>query len=530
MIINFLGASYEGRSPNIDASRSVNLYPELTGTQDNKAQLALVGTPGLNLFATSLDGTANAVRGLYTFNGVMYGVMLNKLYSINSSGVPTVRGTLSTSTGRISFSNNGASANGIGGNQLMMVDGDNGYIYNIVTTTFTTIVSAAGWTDVRSVGKPKQVEFLDGYFIVSNGTMSYWVSDLWNGLLWSALATAPVSATPDSIKAVINHRQQIFFIKQWSTEVWSDVGVPTTEGSPLARVPGAVYDFGIASEWSIAKGGNSFYFLCTQRTNDGGETVGVAEITEYSPVIISPPAINYKISTSTTHTNCFGYCYSEQGHMFYVLTNPTDNWTIVYDATTKMWHERSSLSDVTGDVNRHLSNCYTFANDKHYVGDYRNGNVYEMSATYYTDSGLPIFAWRTAQTIIDPNVHNSVFVSKLTVDMETGVGTNSLTVIAVTPYPAGWSGTANVLIKADGSVTGGASTTGSPNPLAYLSWSNDAGHTWSAEYSASMGTQSAYTTRLMWRRLGKARDRVFRIAFRDAVKRIVIGAYVEASA
>ena len=41
-------------------------------------------------------------------------------------------------------------------------------------------------------------------------------------------------------------------------------------------------------------------------------------------------------------SDAFGYCYSDGGHTFYVLTFPSGNATWVYDATTAMWHERST--------------------------------------------------------------------------------------------------------------------------------------------------------------------------------------------
>lgn len=570
--IAFIGGSYLGRSPNVDASRSVNWF--LENYPDNttgKAQAAMVGTPGLNLFALAIGASTSAVRGLTTFNNVLYGVIDSKLYSIASDGTPTIRGTLTTSTGRCLFENNGVLANGVGGNQLMIVDGANGYIYNASTHVFSTI-SGGGWP-----GTPTSLQYLDGYFISGNSSMSYWVSDLYDGLTWNALATSPVSATSDSIKTIVNHRQQLFFLKEWTTEVWYNNGTPTATGSPFSRVSGAVYDYGIAAPWSIANGGNSFFFLCTQRVEDGGEIVGVAEVTEYSPVIISTPAINYKISQSTNFTNIFGYCYSEQGHMFYVMTNPTDDWTIVWDATTKMWHERSSFASNYTTVKRHASNCYAYCYGKHFVGDYRNSNIYEMSATYLTDNGNAIYSFRTAQTMWDNQGIYNIFISKLIIDIETGIGTDTPVIVAVTPFKAGWGGNAtatykgtygagtpyslhdivlystvqyiciqagtgqqpdtattywstpipNILILANGNITGAARYDSSVDPLASLSWSNDGGHTWSAEYTMSLGQQADYSTRLIWRRLGHARNRVFKLGISASVKKNLIGAYVE---
>jgi hypothetical protein len=523
MQIPFCGATYSGRSVNIDASRSVNLYPELTGAQDNKTQMVMVGTPGLSAFVMSIAGHTTDIRGIHSFNGLMYAVIYDKLYSIAADGTPTSRGTLSTNTGRVSIIDNGITANGAGGNQLIIVDGTAGYTWNPVTTTFASI------TDADFPGTPQQVEYIDGYFIVTNGSMSYFVSDLYNGNSWNALAFSPVSATQDNIVSVISHRQQLFFLKSLSTEVWYNAGTPTTSGSPFLRASGSVFDYGIAAKWSVTKGGNGFFFLCTTRNSDDSTTVGVAEVTEYQPTIISTPAINYKITSSTSITDCFGYCYSESGHIFYVLTNPTDNWTISYDTATKLWHERSSLANDFVSVNRHLGNCYANFNGKHYLGDYRGANVYEMSSAYYNDAGNKIWSFRTAQTISDPSEQDSIFIDKLIIDAETGVGNSSSTIDPVTPFPAGWSGTANVLILANGSITAGAILNSTVNPTASLSWSNDSGHTWSSSYPVSMGIENAFSTRMTWRRLGRARNRVFKIGINDSVKKIILGAFVRAS-
>jgi hypothetical protein len=73
-------------------------------------------------------------------------------------------------------------------------------------------------------------------------------------------------------------------------------------------------------------------------------------------------------------------------------------------------------------------------------------------------------------------------------------------------------------------------TTNTPywlNSQAQLSWSNDGGHTWSNDYQASVGAIGQYKTRLIWRRLGYARDRVFRVAFSEPTKTVLIGAVME---
>lgn len=528
MLIPFLGPTYNGRSSSIDASRCVNLYPELTGTQDNKTQLALVNTPGLLAFSVSM-GT-NPIRGLHVFNGRMFAIIDSNICEINTNGSVSILGTINTSTGRVQMLDNGVSNTGVGGNQLLIIDGTDGYILDITTDTKTTIPTNAGggWQDLTtgSYG-PVQAAFIDGYFVVTNGTMKYWVSDLYDGLTWNALAFSPVAGTSDSIVAVVAHRQQLYFLKQNSTEVWYDSGTSTSFGSPFARVSGAVLNYGCAAPWSVAKAGDSFFFLGTSRMGSQGEVVGVYEVTEYGAVPVSTPAIAYRITTSSNNTNCFAYSYTESGHVFYVLTNPDNDWTLVYDITTKMWHERSSFGINFSTAKRHVSNCYVYFNKKHYVGSYIAPTIYEMSENYYTDGGNVIRRWRTAQTLQDKDLLDNVFVYSLQFDMETGVGSDSTQVIS-SMFPAGRSGTANVLLLADGTTPAGAVLMSLSTPTIGLSWSKDEGDTWSTPIEKNLGTPTNKTQRAIFRRLGAARNRIFKFSTSDPMRVRIANVYIEA--
>jgi hypothetical protein len=131
------------------------------------------------------------------------------------------------------------------------------------------------------------------------------------------------------------------------------------------------------------------------------------------------------------------------------------------------------------------------------VGDFRNGNIYEMRSDVYTDNGDPIVAVRIAQHQADKRELGNIIIHKLVVDAETGVGLVG---------PAGVA------------------------PMAALAWSDDGGHTYSSDYAVAMGAMGKYNTRMIWRKLGRSRDRVFRLAMADPVKKVLIGAYIEATA
>jgi len=194
----------------------------------------------------------------------------------------------------------------------------------------------------------------------------------------------------------------------------------------------------------------------------------------YTPQVISTPSIAYQISTYSTITDAFGYGYQYEGHDFYVLTFPTAKKTWVYDASTKQWHERGHTINDTFP-NRERYNCHVFAFGKHLFGDLSNGNIYQLDATVGTIDSTRIPRERTTSTITDEE--QRVRISSLQLDMEEGIGDPNV-----------------------------ATDTGM-----WMSWSKDGGHTYSDEIERSAGEAGDYSRRVMWRRLGKARNWTFRL-------------------
>jgi hypothetical protein len=65
------------------------------------------------------------------------------------------------------------------------------------------------------------------------------------------------------------------------------------------------------------------------------------------------------------------------------------------------------------------------------------------------------------------------------------------------------------------------------DPKAMLQWSDDGGHTWSNEQWASIGKIGERLARVRWRRLGRSRDRVFKVTITDPVRVVILGASTE---
>jgi len=243
-------------------------------------------------------------------------------------------------------------------------------------------------------------------------------------------------------------------------------------------------------------GGGSLFFIGYQQQNKGAELIGVVQLSGYGVEVRSPAGMVAKMQKlgKDSLDGAVGYCYSDEGHTFYVLT--IGDYTVAYDITTSMWHERSTWREPSspGITGRHVGACYAKWSGKHLLGSYKSGIVYEMSSSFLDDDGVPIRSERIAPVLHDLEDFEDLFFYRFYVDMETG-GTTDPTA----------------------------------DPKAMLSWSDDSGRTWSSEYEASIGKQGEYMCRLIWRKLGYGFNRVFKLAISDKVKRILVGTYVDVS-
>jgi hypothetical protein len=119
IVLPILGAGIAGRSKAVSAQKRQNLFLEVKPEKD-KTNLAAYPTPGLTLFANAGNNPSRGLWWLQSLN-LLYSVNANKLLEIDKNGVVTERGTLSTAEGTVSISDNAQ--------QIIIVDGENGYIY-----------------------------------------------------------------------------------------------------------------------------------------------------------------------------------------------------------------------------------------------------------------------------------------------------------------------------------------------------------------------------------------------------------------
>lgn len=466
----FVGGAYVTRSKNFGVEQCINLYPEI-GTRTTKSPSALIGTPGKRLWATLAGG---GVRGAHRFNPAVSLVVVGRnVYSVTTAGVGTLLGTITTTTGVVSMANNGT--------VVMLVDGARGYVINPVLGTFNMITDP-------DFGVADTVWFIDGYFVTNRtGTGQFQTSTLY-GTDFDALNFSTAEGAPDLLLSLLVDHREIWLFGETSTEVFFNSGNPDF---PFERINGAFIEQGCAAKFSPAKMDNTVYWLTADERGHGM----VQRAQGYQPQRVSTHAVEYAIAQMDRIDDAFAITYQQEGHSFYQLTFPTAEQTWVFDAATELWHQRAWRDPVDNSLNRDRTQCQMSFAGETIVGDWENGNLYVLDLDTYTDNGDPIPRIRTCPHIADKN-YNWVFYHSLHVDMQTGVGLDG---------PLAAQGT---------------------DPQAMLQWSDDGGHSWSNELWTGIGKIGERTRRVKWRRLGRSRDRVFRVTVTDPVKVVFIGASV----
>ncbi len=318
--------------------------------------------------------------------------------------------------------------------------------------------------------------FLNGYFIFAElGTGRFFISGLY-GVDFDQLEFATAEAAPDDVVAVAGDHRELWVLGKQSVEIFYD---SADTDFPFQRVAGAVSDHGCAGPFAFAQGDNSLFTL----SNDGI----IYRYQGYAPVRVSTHEVETDIKDRDWE-NCKAFCFVDEGHTFIQFNFPDRTW--VYDAATGLWHVRKHL-----DYQRHHASCYAYCYRKHWIGHFAKPQMLQMNTDYQQDDGRPLLF----EGILPPLHANGEMMTFNSLEIVVEVG--------------------------EGTATGEGA-----DPKATMAFSDDNGKTWSNDREASIGKAGDRKRRVIWRRLGAARNRSFRIRMSSPVKRIVQGvAYVEVS-
>ncbi len=453
----------------ISHQECTNWYVNIVQTQ-GLSQETLFGTPGINQLLTT-GSVLNANRGAWIKNGIPYFVNGEVLYSITRSTVSgeetftaNALGSI-PGTSRLSMADNGT--------QLMvLIPGGGGYIYNEdAGTPFAQITDS----DFIANGAPQYVRFIDGYFAVTTDTKKWIVSNLNDGLSWSALDFGTAESDPDTIVAPVVINNQIFIIGSETTEGFQNIG---GSGFPFQR-NNIFLDKGCNAPFSLIKTNGQFFMIGSGKNE--------------SPSIWAFNGNNYnKISTTAIDSilhkysdaqirSAFSWSYAQRGAFFVGFTLPDRSF--VYDMATERWHERKSV--VSEETIPWRVSSMVNAYGRILVGDSLDGRIGELRTDVYTEYDENII--RVISTQPFQNEGDEINVPILELTMEAGVGNESV-----------------------------------PDPVITMATSKN-GKTFTYERIRHIGRVGDYKRRVFWRRNGRyPKFVVMRFRLSDAVKPVII--------
>lgn len=566
MKISLVGPSYTLQSVVAGAQQCMNWYPETIMVGDEPRKQVLFGRPGLKFFAQL---TPTEIRCLWGSGGRLFAIHANKESEIHSDGTVTVQpgtvaqGTIAPDPAQI-FSN---------GHQLMIISGglvycDNGSgpvpVLMAVTGTASTTgtdnqvhLLTGGPFDTSMVGKTLRMDgsfyhidavpvttpagilmlvtpnppassesawevasgapldavsggFLDGYFIVNrvprpdlpasqDPGRQFNISALYDGTSWNPLDFGVKEGYADYINSILCDHEELWLLGKETTEIWTNIG-STVDASgvatfPFQRNPGAFIHDGSVAVYAPCSVGQ---YTCWLGGSPTGETIAYRALA-FTPERISTYAqeqswnsANFKVSDAVS------YAYRDGGHLFWVINFWQQQKTWVYDMAEGLWHERAGYDTAAKVFLRYKPWFHAFIAEwgqggKHIVGDPNTGKLYEQSLNYYSDDGAAIQYQRAFPHLL--NEDKNQFHHRFEAYMETGaVGATD------------------------------------PELLIGLDWSDDRGHTFIV-YTINQfgGAAGEYNRRCVWRRLGRSRDRVYRLGVQGTTKVAMTDAFLEAT-
>ena len=469
----FAGGFYKSDSLPLSAQECTGWYPNHPQAAA-LSQETLFGVPGKTQL-TAGEGTREANRGADVLSGTPYWVNGNLLYRLDRTVVAaletfsvTALGTVE-GTGRVSMANNGTQL-------CIMVPGGAGYIFTADPDTFTEITDL----DFRANGDPQSVVFVDGFFAFNTDSKKYIVSALNNGLAYNALDFGTAESDPDIISALIVHNNQLFVAGSETIEAQQNIG---GADFPFQRT-GLFADTGVDAPFSVVKTKGGFMFIGSGKD----EAPAIWEWTGNAPAKRSTTAIDTLLQTFTEDeiSESFAWSYAQKGAFFVGFALP--GTTLVYDLTTKLWHERKSqIVDFNGNTQtvRDRANSVVSAYSRILIGDSQDGRIGSLESDVYDEYDadmVRVFATQPFQ-----NNMQSFSVPYLELTVESGVGNSAV-----------------------------------PDPKMRLAISKD-GKTFGYSRTRRLGKIGEFTHRSTWNRNGRMpRMAVLRFTLSDAVKPVVL--------
>lgn len=315
----------------------------------------------------------STIRGLTTFNGVLYAVRDADLIRLDSAGAATTIGAIGSAGGPVDFAANLT--------QLGIADGYGLWVYN-----GTTLVQSPDYVPGTRIGTMDQRTFG-----IQLSSQRFAWSDLADMMSFPALNFASAESVPDNLVGMAVVYGELLLMGEYSGEVWTSTGGDDV----VSRNKSAYIEYGLAAPHSLRNAGGSVMWL---GRNERGQA-SVFRMAGYQGAAVSTRAIEERFEgLDISGANAWVYMLGKQE--FFCLNCPNVDTTLIYDTTWKQWHEGAEL--VNGSFQPWRPTCHAFAYGQHYVGA-DDGIIYRMDSEINNFAGDVKCRSRISPVISDPS-------------------------------------------------------------------------------------------------------------------------------
>lgn len=363
-----------------------NYLPCRAEKEGARSPLMLKTPPGLFPWL-ELEG-APPVRGLHDCEGRLFAVIGTTLYRINPKGVAVPIGTI-PGNGRVSMDHN-QRANG---QQLTVVNGSAGYVYDTYADTFERI------TDTGFPGSPV-IRFMDGYMLGLDPAGRFaFSSAAANALDYNTLDRWTSEYRPDRLVGMGRLGGELLLLSANSGEFFGNTGAAQ---QPF-RSRRIFLDKGCAGPHTVVEADNNVFWL--------GSDGYFYQLDGYNSRRISTRPIEQAIR-GLDWWNAFGFVWESEGHTvvyWTFLNGQTWGW----DTSQQEWHRRESYG-----LARWRPSCTARSGSAWYAGDFQKGRIWRLDWGYPWEGDTEFVSGFTLPVIHDNQ--NELVHSRLELVMDVG--------------------------------------------------------------------------------------------------------------
>lgn len=362
--INLFGGFY--RDPNLpwssqDCLNFLVVPSESSGTRTGSQLREFGRKPFVQITKRVGEDVVDAgpIRGQRNVEGKLFVVAGTILFQISNTGVAIPYGTI-PGVGRVSMTHNQRG----NGNELKIVNGSAGYVFNTSTLLFQKITDE---------GYPGEVvtDFIDGYVAGVETQGRFWEhSELADALNYNTLDRYEAEGFPDRIVTLIVSHREVLVFGSDSIEPYVNTGGTT---GTFERAANTVIEGGCAARFSPKKLDNSVFYLDDKRI--------VRRLEAYNPVRVSTGPIDAALWECAPNeiAAAYGMTLEWNSHKVYILTVP-GRFSFAYDVWSKEWTRFST----NGQPHFAVTDL-TLWNGLWVAGDSRSGKLYVLDWDYILD-------------------------------------------------------------------------------------------------------------------------------------------------